>query len=164
MYCSLKCELFIKCELCTLHYTLCVLLRVTPAPQVVGVGGRLLLHCYGGLGRTCLVAAAFLLGLDPGLAPEVSWPRLGAPRRLAASIQTDSHKETYRLRKPSANIPPQAAIALLRAVRGPRAVQTVRQYNMIMEYRWQLEYGCEHVYGCKQEYRGVGCVHENRCE
>ena len=41
-----------------------------PLKKVVGVGGRLLVHCYGGLGRTCLVVACYLLGLDSTLAPE----------------------------------------------------------------------------------------------
>ena len=29
-----------------------------------------MIHCYGGLGRTCLVAATFLLTVDHSLAPE----------------------------------------------------------------------------------------------
>ncbi|XP_023343861.1 cyclin-dependent kinase inhibitor 3 [Eurytemora carolleeae] len=33
-------------------------------------GTRILIHCYGGLGRTCLVAACFLMYLDPNLLPD----------------------------------------------------------------------------------------------
>lgn len=33
-------------------------------------GARVLVHCYGGLGRTCLLVAALLLRLDPGMSPE----------------------------------------------------------------------------------------------
>jgi len=32
-------------------------------------GNRVLIHCYGGLGRTCLLAAALMLSLDPDLLP-----------------------------------------------------------------------------------------------
>ena len=42
---------------------------VEKARAVLGAGGRLLVHCYGGLGRTCLLAAALLLSLDPSLSP-----------------------------------------------------------------------------------------------
>ena len=39
---------------------------------------RILIHCYGGLGRTCLVAACFLMYLDPNLLPDtvISYLRL----------------------------------------------------------------------------------------
>jgi len=39
--------------------------------RIISTGGRLLIHCYGGLGRTCLVAACFLLTIDASLTPEI---------------------------------------------------------------------------------------------
>ena len=39
--------------------------------RIISTGGRLLIHCYGGLGRTCLVAACFLLAIDASLTPEI---------------------------------------------------------------------------------------------
>jgi len=38
--------------------------------SVIASGGRLLIHCYGGLGRTCLVVATFLMSIDPNMSPE----------------------------------------------------------------------------------------------
>ena len=37
---------------------------------VISGGGRLLGHCYGGLGRTCLVVSTFLMSIDPHMTPE----------------------------------------------------------------------------------------------
>jgi len=47
-----------------------LLAAVGSVRSIISSGGRLLIHCYGGLGRTCLVAATFLLTVDPSLAPE----------------------------------------------------------------------------------------------
>lgn len=45
-------------------------LAIENIKQVISSGGRLLVHCYGGLGRTCLVVATFLLSIDPHMTPE----------------------------------------------------------------------------------------------
>ena len=45
-------------------------LAVENIKSVINGGGRLLVHCYGGLGRTCLVVAAFLMSIDPHMTPE----------------------------------------------------------------------------------------------
>ena len=37
---------------------------------VIARGGRVLVHCYGGLGRTCLLVSSLLMTLDPRMAPE----------------------------------------------------------------------------------------------
>ena len=51
----------------TLHQ---LFLAVENIKSVISGGGRLLVHCYGGLGRTCLVVAAFLMSIDPHMTPE----------------------------------------------------------------------------------------------
>ena len=51
----------------TLHQ---LFLAVENVKSVISGGGRLLVHCYGGLGRTCLIVAAFLLSIDPHMTPE----------------------------------------------------------------------------------------------
>ena len=51
----------------TLHQ---LFLAVENIKSVITGGGRLLVHCYGGLGRTCLVVAAFLMSIDPHMTPE----------------------------------------------------------------------------------------------
>ena len=38
--------------------------------SVISAGGRLLVHCYGGLGRTCLVVSTFLMSIDQSMSPE----------------------------------------------------------------------------------------------
>ncbi|XP_022089122.1 cyclin-dependent kinase inhibitor 3-like isoform X2 [Acanthaster planci] len=40
--------------------------------DLLAAGKKVLLHCYGGLGRSCLVAACLLLQLDPGLDSETA--------------------------------------------------------------------------------------------
>ena len=45
-------------------------MAVENVKSVISGGGRLLVHCYGGLGRTCLVVAAFLMSIDPHMTPE----------------------------------------------------------------------------------------------
>ena len=45
-------------------------MAVENVKSVISGGGRLLVHCYGGLGRTCLVVAAFLLSIDPHMTPQ----------------------------------------------------------------------------------------------
>ena len=40
--------------------------------DVVVTGRTALVHCYGGLGRTCLVVAALLLSLDHGMSPDAA--------------------------------------------------------------------------------------------
>eukprot|EP00090_Calanus_glacialis_P001060 TRINITY_DN10755_c0_g1_i1.p1 TRINITY_DN10755_c0_g1~~TRINITY_DN10755_c0_g1_i1.p1 ORF type:complete len:219 (+),score=67.02 TRINITY_DN10755_c0_g1_i1:33-659(+) len=47
-----------------------LLAAIASVRSIISSGGRLLIHCYGGLGRTCLVAATFLMTVDPSLAPE----------------------------------------------------------------------------------------------
>jgi len=44
-----------------------LLSMVNTLTSLVTGGSRILVHCYGGLGRTCLVVAAFLLSQDPSL-------------------------------------------------------------------------------------------------
>ncbi|XP_062905149.1 cyclin-dependent kinase inhibitor 3 [Mobula hypostoma] len=60
-----------------------------------------LIQCYGGLGRSCLIAACLLLQLADTMLPE-------------------------------------AAINLLRELRGTRAIQTVKQYNYLHDFRDNL--------------------------
>ena len=50
-------------------------------------GNRVLIHCYGGLGRTCLLAACLLLSLDPAMRPESAISYLRALRG-ARAVQT----------------------------------------------------------------------------
>ena len=38
--------------------------------SVISSGGMLLVHCYGGLGRTCLVVSTFLMSIDQSMSPE----------------------------------------------------------------------------------------------
>jgi len=40
--------------------------------DLVVIGRSALVHCYGGLGRTCLVAAALLLQMDPLMSPDAA--------------------------------------------------------------------------------------------
>ena len=81
-----------------------------------GQGGRVLVHCYGGLGRTCLLVASLLLTLDPRMSPEA------VIRYITVHMYCTVHYNRFHVR-------------LMRDKRGPRAVQTVRQYNTIMEFR-----------------------------
>lgn len=45
---------------------------VTNLENLVINNHTVLIHCYGGLGRTCLVAAALMLTMDPHLEPEAA--------------------------------------------------------------------------------------------
>nr|XP_032818378.1 cyclin-dependent kinase inhibitor 3 isoform X4 [Petromyzon marinus] len=53
----------------------------------LGAGRRVLVHCYGGLGRSCLLAACFLLRISESLSPEDAIAALCELRGRAA-IQT----------------------------------------------------------------------------
>lgn len=53
----------------------------------LGAGRRVLIHCYGGLGRSCLLAACFLLRISESLSPEDAIAALRELRGRAA-IQT----------------------------------------------------------------------------
>ncbi|XP_061436580.1 cyclin-dependent kinase inhibitor 3-like isoform X1 [Lethenteron reissneri] len=53
----------------------------------LGAGRRVLVHCYGGLGRSCLLAACFLLRISESLSPEDAIAALRELRGRAA-IQT----------------------------------------------------------------------------
>ena len=54
---------------------------------VISQGGRVLVHCYGGLGRTCLIVASLLLSLDPRMSPEAVI-RLMRDKRGPRAVQT----------------------------------------------------------------------------
>ena len=53
----------------------------------VAANHKTLIHCYGGLGRSCLIAACFLLTLCNDMKPEAAIDKLRALRGHAA-IQT----------------------------------------------------------------------------
>ncbi|XP_078724048.1 cyclin-dependent kinase inhibitor 3 [Lampetra fluviatilis] len=53
----------------------------------LGAGRRVLVHCYGGLGRSCLLAACFLLRISESLSPKDAIAALRELRGRAA-IQT----------------------------------------------------------------------------
>eukprot|EP00088_Acartia_fossae_P052980 TRINITY_DN6008_c0_g1_i1.p1 TRINITY_DN6008_c0_g1~~TRINITY_DN6008_c0_g1_i1.p1 ORF type:complete len:218 (+),score=30.25 TRINITY_DN6008_c0_g1_i1:48-701(+) len=55
--------------------------------SVVECNGKILIHCYGGYGRTGVLAACFLLSLDPRMAPETAISHVRAVRG-ARAIQT----------------------------------------------------------------------------
>jgi len=55
--------------------------------SVAECNGKSLIHCYGGFGRTGVLAACFLLFLDPNLAPETAIGHVRALRGVRA-IQT----------------------------------------------------------------------------